>query len=98
MHELSIAISIVESAEEAARTNQATMISKVEVEIGSMAGVETEALLFAWDAAVQGTMAQGCCIVSFGGPCCAAVTATISKSSWPSWAGSATSKWSRSIS
>ena len=59
MHELSIALSIVESAEEAARTNQATMISKVEVEIGSMAGVETEALLFAWDAVVQGTMAQG---------------------------------------
>jgi hydrogenase nickel incorporation protein HypA/HybF len=34
------------------------VISKVEVEIGTMAGVETEALLFAWDSVVQGTMAQ----------------------------------------
>ncbi len=59
MHELSIALSIVESAIEAATTNNATVISKVEVEIGTLAGVETEALLFAWDSAVQGTMAQG---------------------------------------
>ena len=58
MHELSIALSIIESAEEAARKNNATIISKVEVEIGTMAGVETEALLFAWDSVIQGTMAQ----------------------------------------
>jgi hydrogenase nickel incorporation protein HypA/HybF len=63
MHELSIALSIVESAEEAARKNNATVISKVEVEIGTMAGVETEALLFAWDSVIQGTMAQGAPLV-----------------------------------
>jgi len=58
MHELSIALSIVESAEEAARNNGASLISKVEVEIGTMAGVETDALLFAWDSVIQNTMAQ----------------------------------------
>ena len=57
MHELSIAISIVELAEEEARKADASVISKVEVEIGTMAGIDPDALLFAWDAAVQGTMA-----------------------------------------
>ena len=57
MHELSIALSIVELAEEEAKKADATSISKIEVEIGTMAGIETEALLFAWDAAIQGTMA-----------------------------------------
>jgi hydrogenase nickel incorporation protein HypA/HybF len=63
MHELSIALSIVESAEEAARKNDATVITKVEVEIGTMAGVETEALLFGWDSVTQGTMAENAPLV-----------------------------------
>ncbi len=58
MHELSIALSIVETAEEEARKANAAVISKVEVEIGKMAGIENEALLFAWDSVIQGTMAQ----------------------------------------
>ena len=58
MHELSIALSIVELAEEEARKANAASISQVEVEIGTMAGIENDALLFAWDSAVQGTMAQ----------------------------------------
>ena len=58
MHELSIALSIVELAEEEARKANAAIIIKVEVEIGTMAGVENEALLFAWDSVVQETMAQ----------------------------------------
>lgn len=58
MHELSIAISIIELAEEEARKANASSISRVEVEIGAMAGVETEALLFAWDAAIRGTLAS----------------------------------------
>jgi len=58
MHELSIALSIVELAEEEARKANAISISKVEIEIGTMAGIETDALLFAWDSVVQGTMAQ----------------------------------------
>jgi hydrogenase nickel incorporation protein HypA/HybF len=57
MHELSIAISIIELAEEEARKANATSISKIEVEIGDMAGIEKEALQFCWDSAIQGTMA-----------------------------------------
>ena len=58
MHELSIALSIVELAGEEARKADAISISKVEVEIGTMAGIETEALLFAWDSVIQDTMAM----------------------------------------
>ena len=58
MHELSIALSIVELAEEEARKADATSISKVEVEIGTMAGIDPDALLFAWDSVIQGTMAR----------------------------------------
>jgi hydrogenase nickel incorporation protein HypA/HybF len=57
MHELSIALSIVELAEEEARKANASSISKVEVEIGTMAGVEIEALKFCWDSAIEGTIA-----------------------------------------
>jgi hydrogenase nickel incorporation protein HypA/HybF len=63
MHELSIALSIVELAEEEARKASASVISKVEVEIGTIAGIENEALLFAWDSVVQGTMAQEAALV-----------------------------------
>ena len=57
MHELSIALSIVELAEEEAKKANATSISKIEVEIGTMAGIDADALQFAWDATIQGTMA-----------------------------------------
>jgi hydrogenase nickel incorporation protein HypA/HybF len=63
MHELSIALSIVDLAEEEARKANAVTISKVEVEIGTMAGIDTNALLFAWDSVVQGTMAQQSALV-----------------------------------
>ena len=58
MHELSIALSIVELAEEEARKAEAISISKVEVEVGTMAGIDPDALLFAWDSVIQGTLAQ----------------------------------------
>jgi hydrogenase nickel incorporation protein HypA/HybF len=58
MHELSIALSIVELAEEEARKANASVITKVDVEIGTMAGVETDALLFAWESATIRTMAE----------------------------------------
>jgi hydrogenase nickel incorporation protein HypA/HybF len=58
MHELSIALCIVELAEEEAKKADASSISKIEVEIGTMAGIDPDALLFAWDAAIQDTMAK----------------------------------------
>jgi hydrogenase nickel incorporation protein HypA/HybF len=58
MHELSIALNIVELAVEEALKANAASISRVEVEIGTMAGIETDALLFAWDSVVLGTIAK----------------------------------------
>jgi hydrogenase nickel incorporation protein HypA/HybF len=58
MHELSIALSIIELALEEAGKANARAITQVDVEIGTLAGVETEALLFAWDSVTQGTLAR----------------------------------------
>ncbi len=58
MHELSIALNIVELAVEEAHRNNAGMVVQVEVEIGTMSGVEIEALQFAWDSAILGTPAE----------------------------------------
>jgi hydrogenase nickel incorporation protein HypA/HybF len=57
MHELSIALSIVETAVEEATKAGASSISKVEVEIGTMAGIEVDALQFAWDSVIRDTIA-----------------------------------------
>jgi hydrogenase nickel incorporation protein HypA/HybF len=58
MHELSIAMSIAELAVEEAHKHHASTVIRVDVEIGTLSGVETEALEFAWDAAIQGTAAE----------------------------------------
>ena len=58
MHELSIAMSIIEIAEEHARRENATVITEIELDIGSQSGVVLEALDFAMQAAVRGTMLE----------------------------------------
>ena len=58
MHDLSIAISIVEIAEENAKREKATVINEIELDIGSQSGVVLEALEFAMQAAVKGTMME----------------------------------------
>lgn len=63
MHELSIAMSIVEISTEEARKAGGEKVTQVEVEIGSMAGVESEALTFSWDAATSGTIVEGAPLV-----------------------------------
>ena len=63
MHELSIALNIVDICTEEARKTGAGKVSRVEVEIGSMAGVEYEALNFSWDVAVNNTIVEGAPLV-----------------------------------
>ena len=63
MHELSIAMSIVEVCSEEVQKAGATKVTKVEVEIGSLAGVETEALEFSWDVAINNTLVAGAPLV-----------------------------------
>ena len=58
MHELSIAMSIIEIAEENARREHASVITEIELDIGTQSGVVLEALSFAMQAAVAGTMLE----------------------------------------
>lgn len=58
MHELSIAAAIAEMAgEEAAR--RGVRVHAVHLKLGPLSGVVKEALLFAYDVAVQGTALEG---------------------------------------
>ncbi|MCF8367968.1 MAG: hydrogenase maturation nickel metallochaperone HypA [Bacteroidales bacterium] len=59
MHELSIAMSIIEIAEENAKNANTSVISEIELEIGTQAGVVMDALTFAIEAAKKGTMLEG---------------------------------------
>jgi hydrogenase nickel incorporation protein HypA/HybF len=63
MHELSIAMNIVELAVEEAGKANSSVITQVDVEIGSLAGVEKEALLFAWDSARLETPAKNAALI-----------------------------------
>lgn len=58
MHELSIVMSIVETAEEKVKENHAQSVESIDLIIGDLAGVESEALDFAWDSAVKNTVLQ----------------------------------------
>lgn len=59
MHELSIAVSIVELVEEEIRSHIGATVSSVTVRIGEESGVVPEALRFAWQPATEGTRASG---------------------------------------
>jgi hydrogenase nickel incorporation protein HypA/HybF len=58
MHELSIATSIIEIVRDEAAKAGSDKVNRVELEIGTMAGVETEALLFSWDLVIKDTIAE----------------------------------------
>ena len=58
MHELSIAMSIVEMAEGEARRRGA-QVSAVHLKLGQLSGVVKEALLFSFDVACGGTALEG---------------------------------------
>lgn len=59
MHEMSIAMNIIEIVCAAAENNEAEHISCIEIEIGSLAGVMAESLKFCFDAASRHTLAEG---------------------------------------
>lgn len=63
MHELSIALSIVESAAAKARELGAERVHTVYVRIGPLSGVMTEPLLFAFDLAALDTVISGARLV-----------------------------------
>ena len=59
MHELSIAHSLVEIADAAARDAGATQVTIAHLRLGVLSGVVKEALLFSFDIAAQGTRLAG---------------------------------------
>ena len=59
MHEMSIAEGIRDVIEDAARANGFSRVTRVRLEIGRFAGVETEALDFAFDVVMRGSPAEG---------------------------------------
>jgi len=58
MHELSIALSIVDIAEKEVKKNNASEVIEIELEIGKLSGVEPYALDFAWDQAILKTVLE----------------------------------------
>lgn len=58
MHELSIAMGIVEIAERETKKAQARVVERIELEIGTLAGIELESLDFVWPSAVSGTVLE----------------------------------------
>jgi len=59
MHEVSLAEGMLRIVEDAARANAAARVHTVWVEIGALAHVEPEALLFCFDAVSRGGVAEG---------------------------------------
>ena len=73
MHELSIALSILDIVESACRNHDCSRVELVRVRIGRAAGVMSDALAFSFDAAKGGTLAEGASLeideVPVGGHC-----------------------------
>jgi len=59
MHELSIALNIVEIAAEVARKNGAGRVEALYLKLGALSGVVKDALLFSWQLASDGTVLEG---------------------------------------
>ncbi len=59
MHELSIALSIIEGAEEEAVRQGGGRVCAVHLRLGPLAGVVKEALLFSYEVACEGTSLAG---------------------------------------
>jgi hydrogenase nickel incorporation protein HypA/HybF len=58
MHELSLAINIVEIVEEHAKAENARWVKEVELDVGELSGVVLEALEFALDSAIKRTLLE----------------------------------------
>ena len=58
MHELSIAMNIVEIANEEAEKANVTLVREINLEVGTLSGIVIEALEFAMDEAVKNSVLQ----------------------------------------
>jgi len=58
MHEMSIAMNVVEIATETAVQNKAKKINRIELDVGALSGIVADALEFCFESACKGTMAE----------------------------------------
>ena len=63
MHELSIALSIVEGAEEELERQGGGRVCSVHLRLGPLSGVVKEALLFSYELACEGTRLEGSTLI-----------------------------------
>ena len=59
MHEMSLCEGIRRVVDEAAASPEIARVTRVRLEIGRFAGVEKDALSFAWDVVMKGSKAEG---------------------------------------
>ncbi len=59
MHEMSLAMAVIDQVEHAAAENGATAVSAVRVQVGELAGVVGDALRFSFSLACAGTVLEG---------------------------------------
>ncbi|WP_291988899.1 hydrogenase maturation nickel metallochaperone HypA [Candidatus Accumulibacter sp. ACC007] len=59
MHEMSLAMGVLQLVEDAAREQRFQRVKTVFLEIGELAAVEPEAMRFCFDAVMSGTLADG---------------------------------------
>lgn len=62
MHELSIATSIIEIVNKEASKAKATRVTNIELEVGSLSGIEVEALELAMEVSINETIMQNAII------------------------------------
>lgn len=58
MHELSVAMGIVQIAEDETRKAGATRVEAIDLEIGTLAGIEFDSLEYVWPAAVKDSVLE----------------------------------------
>ncbi|MBM3163571.1 MAG: hydrogenase maturation nickel metallochaperone HypA [Chlorobi bacterium] len=58
MHEMSVALSIIEAVDEKARLEGAGRISEIELVVGRLAGIDAESLKFCFSAAARDSLAE----------------------------------------
>ena len=58
MHELSIALSMIEMATEESNKRGGAKVDALHLKLGALSGVVKDALLFSWEVACQGTLLE----------------------------------------
>ncbi|MDQ6824796.1 MAG: hydrogenase maturation nickel metallochaperone HypA [Candidatus Eremiobacteraeota bacterium] len=59
MHEISIAVDLIESVSKQAEARGIDRVQAVRIRVGALTGVVKDSLLFAWDVATAGTLVEG---------------------------------------